>query len=102
MTKREKIELEFSRRKYDVLPTEEMVGKVTELERTMDSKLGLWDDEFVYNNLQKLKKLNVSDRRLLLVYSILDSSVVKTATYFKVSRKTILNNITRIKEELEL
>lgn len=98
MNKRERIELEFSRRKYDVIPTAEMREKVTELEKKLEEKLTLWDDEDIYNSLQKLNKLTVSDRRLLLVYSILDSSVVKTASYFKVSRKTILNNINRIKE----
>lgn len=102
VTQREKIELEFSRRKYDIIPTEEMSKKVTELEHNLDSDLGLWDDEDVYNNLQRLKRLNTSDRRLLLVYSILDSSVIKTASYFKVSRKTILSNINRIKEILDV
>lgn len=101
MTKREKIELEFSRR-YDVIPTEEMATKVMELEHMLDSDLGLWDDEYIYDNIQKLKKLNTSDRRLLLAYSILDSSVIKTASYFKVSRKTILSNINRIKEILDV
>ena len=98
LTKREKIELEFSRRKYDVIPTEEMATKVMELEHILDSDLGLWDDEYIYDNIHKLKRLNASDRRLLLVFSILDSSIIKTASYFKVSRKTILNNINRIKE----
>lgn len=98
MTKREKIELEFSRRKYDIIPTEEMATKVMELEHSLDNDLGLWDDEYVYDSMQRLKRLNTSDRRLLLVYSILDSSIIKTAAYFKVSRKTILNNINRIKE----
>lgn len=102
VTQREKIELEFSRRKYDIIPTEEMSKKVTELEHSLDSDLGLWDDEDVFNDLQRLKRLNTSDRRLLLVYSILDSSVIKTASYFKVSRKTILNNINRIKEILDV
>lgn len=98
MTKREKIELEFSRRKYDIIPTEEMATKVMELEHSLDNDLGLWDDEYIYDSMQRLKRLNTSDRRLLLVYSILDSSIIKTAAYFKVSRKTILNNINRIKE----
>ena len=98
MTKREKIELEFSRRKYDIIPTEEMATKVMELEHSLDNDLGLWDDEYIYDSMQRLKRLTVSDRRLLLVYSILDSSIIKTAAYFKVSRKTILNNINRIKE----
>lgn len=100
MTKRERIELEFSKRKYDMIPTEEMRKKVMELEKSLENKLGLWDDEDIHNKLQKLNKLDVSDRRLLLVYSILDSSVVKTASYFNISRKTIQNNINRIKELL--
>lgn len=103
LTKREKIELEFSRRKYDVIPTEEMATKVMELEHMLDSDLGLWDDEYIYDNIHKLKKLNASDRRLLLVFSILDSSIIKTASYFKISRKTIKNNIDRIKyQELNI
>lgn len=90
--------MEFSRRKYDIIPTEEMATKVMELEHSLDNDLGLWDDEYIYDSMQRLKRLTVSDRRLLLVYSILDSSIIKTAAYFKVSRKTILNNINRIKE----
>lgn len=90
--------MEFSRRKYDIIPTEEMATKVMELEHSLDNDLGLWDDEYIYDSMQRLKRLNTSDRRLLLVYSILDSSIIKTAAYFKVSRKTILNNINRIKE----
>lgn len=98
MTKKQLIELEFSRRTYDTIPTQDMAKKVGELEELLDSDLGLWDDETNYYNLQRLKRLNASDRRLLLVYSILDSSVIKTASYFKVSRKTVLTNINRIKE----
>ena len=77
-----------------------MRKKVMELEKSLENKLGLWDDEDIHNKLQKLNKLDVSDRRLLLVYSILDSSVVKTASYFNINRKTIQNNINRIKELL--
>lgn len=104
MTKseREKLELEFARKQYNVIPTEEMARKVTELEKMLDNDLEIWDDEYIYESMQKLKRLNVSDRRLLLVYSILDSSVIKTAAYFKVSRKTILSNINRIKEILDV
>lgn len=99
MTKseRERLELEFSRKQYNVIPTEEMARKVNELEKLMDNDLEIWDDEFVYESMQRLKRLNVSDRRLLLVYSILDSSIIKTASYFRVSRKTVLTNINRIK-----
>lgn len=97
MNKKELRELEFAKKTYNVIPTEEMREKVTELEKKLEKKLDIWDDEEKYNKLQKLNNLNVSDRRLLLVFSILDSSVVKTAAYFKVSQRTILNNINRIK-----
>lgn len=100
MNKRELMELEFSKKNYSILPTDEMAKKVTELEKSLSKKLELWDDEELFNKYQRINKLNLSDRRLLLVFSILDGSVAKTATYFSVSKKTILTNITRIKEIL--
>lgn len=100
MNKRQLRELEFSRKKYDVLPTEEIRNKVMELEKALDEKLDIWDDEQTYAKYQMINQLNLSDKRLLLVFSIFDGSVPKTATYFSVSRKTILNNIQRIREEL--
>lgn len=102
MNKRELRELEFSRKKYDVIPTVEMAKRVSDLERVISQKLDEWGDEDTYYKYQKIYKLNLSDRRLLLVFSLLDGSVAKTATYFQVSRRTILNNIDRIKNELEL
>lgn len=100
MNKRELMELEFSKKNYSILPTDEMAKKVTELEKSLSKKLELWDDEELFNKYQRINKLNLSDRRLLLVFSILDGSVAKTAAYFSVSKKTILANITRIKEIL--
>lgn len=102
MTKKERIELEFSRKTYETIPTEEMSKKVTELENILQQKLEIWDDEETYAKYQKLNNLNLSDRRLMIVYSLLDGSVAKTATYFKVNRKTILTNILRIKELIGL
>jgi hypothetical protein len=102
MNKRELRELEFSRKKYDVLPTEEIRNKVMELEKSLDGKLSVWDDEQTYAKYQMINSLNLSDKRLLLVFSIFDGSVAKTASYFSVNRKTILTNIQRIKEILEI
>lgn len=105
MTKAEKerLELEFARKQYDTIPTEEMCQKVRELEETLDRKLDIWDNEDTYNKFQRINKLNLSDKRLLLVFSILGGSIARTATYFKVNRRTIITNIERIKkEELKL
>lgn len=102
MTKKELIELAFSKKTYDVIPTEDMAKRVGEIEQILQKKLNIWDDENVYNKYQLLNKLNLSDRRLMIVYSLLDGSVTKTASYFKVNKRTILNNIERIKTELNL
>lgn len=102
MTKKQLIELEFSRKTYETIPTEEMSKKVTELENVLQQKLEIWGDEDTYNKFQKLNTLNLSDRRLMLVYSLLDGSIPKTATFFSVNRKTIMTNILRIKTDLGL
>lgn len=102
MTKKELIELAFSKKTYDVIPTEDMAKRVGEIEQILQKKLEIWDDENVYNKYQSLNRLNLSDRRLMIVYSLLDGSVTKTASYFKVNKKTILTNIERIKEILNI
>lgn len=102
MTKKELIELAFSKKTYDVIPTEDMAKRVGEIEQILQKKLEIWDDENVYNKYQLLNRLNLSDRRLMIVYSLLDGSVTKTASYFKVNKKTILTNIERIKEILNI
>ena len=102
MTKKQLLELEFAKKTYETIPTEEMAKRVSELENILQQKLEIWDDEDVYNKYQKINTLNLSDRRLMLVYSLLDGSIAKTAIYFGVNRKTILTNILRIKEQLEI
>ena len=102
MTKaeRQRIELEMSRKTYESIPTEEMLEKVRYIEGVLSAKLDLWSDEETYQKYQKINELNLSDKRLMIVYSLLDGSVAKTATYFSVNRKTIITNIERIKEQL--
>ena len=103
MTKKQLLELEFSKKKYDVLPdNKDVAEKVRYLEGVLQQKLDLWGDEQEYIKFKKINSLNLSDRRLMLVYSIMDGSVAKTATFYKVNRKTILTNILRIKTDLGL
>lgn len=105
MTKAEKerVLLEMSRKKYDVIPTTEMRDKVAEIEEILASDLTIWDDIEIYNKYKAINNLNLSDKRLLIVFSVLDGSIARTATYFGVNRRTILNAIERIKnEELKL
>ena len=102
MTKAEKerLELEFARKTYETIPTQEMTEKVRELEEVLNKKINIWDNEDTYNKFQRINKLNLSDKRLLLVFSILGGSIARTASYFGVNRRTIITNIERIKETL--
>lgn len=100
MTKKERVQLEMSRKTYETISNTEMLEKVRYLESVLQQKLDLWGDEQEYSKFQKINKLNLSDRRLMLVYSIMDGSIAKTATFYNVNRKTILTNIERIKEQI--
>ena len=100
MTKKQLLELEFSKKTYETITNTEMLEKVRYLESVLQQKLDLWGDEQEYSKFQKINKLNLSDRRLMLVYSIMDGSIAKTATFYNVNRKTILTNIERIKEQI--
>jgi hypothetical protein len=102
MTKKERVQLEMSRKTYETITNTEMLEKVRYLEGVLQQKLDIWSDDEQYEKFQKINKLNLSDRRLMLVYSIMDGSIAKTATFYKVNRKTILTNILRIKELLNI
>lgn len=80
----------------------QMRQEVTELEQTIKNTVDdIWAEPFVREYYLKLTSLNLSDRRLWLVYSILDHSIIKTAAYFHCDRKTASNAINRIKNEIE-
>ena len=102
MTKKQLQELEFSRKTYETIDNKQMLEKVRYLENVLQEKLDLWGDEQQYEKFQKINQLNLSDRRLMLVYSIFDGSIAKTATFYRVNRRTILTNIDRIKELIGL
>lgn len=75
--------------------------EVTELEQTIKETVNdIWGDPFVRAYYIKLMDLDLSDRRLWLVYSILDHSIIKTAAYFHCDRKTVSNAINKIKNLL--
>lgn len=102
MTKKERLELAFQRKTYDVIPTAEMAKRVSEVEKILSEKMNEWGDEHLVQKYRLINSLNLSDKRLLIVYSLLDGSLVKTAAYFGVSKKTIATNINRIKTEMGL
>lgn len=91
----------MNKRQYDKLHGQIRI-EVTELEQTIkDTVDDIWAEPFVREYYIKLSKLNLSDRRLWLTYSLLDHSIIKVAAYFHCDRKTASNAINRIKNEIE-
>ena len=61
----------------------------------------IWGDEILNSEFKKLLTLDVDERRLYLVYILLNQSIIKTAKYFQVDRKTVSIVIKEIKRKLE-
>lgn len=75
--------------------------EVTEVESIMAEKLdSIWTDPSEREYYLKLMNLTLSDRRLWIVYSLLNHSIIKTARHFHCHRGTIRDAITNIKLQL--
>lgn len=80
----------------------ELKNDVMYLESLMTAHVSsIWGDEILQTEFQKLLKLDVDERRLYLVYILLNQSIIKTAKYFQVDRKTVSILIKEIKKKLE-
>lgn len=78
-----------------------MRDDVVEIENIINDKINsIWADDFQRTFFLKLNKLNLSDKRLFIVYSLLDHSIIKTAKFFKVDRGTCRVAINKIKQIL--
>lgn len=65
--------------------------------QTVDS---IWVDDIVISKYKSILNLDIDERRLYLVYIILNESIKQTALYFKIDRKTVSYFITEIKNKL--
>ena len=75
--------------------------EVTEVEGIIAEKLGsIWTDDREREYYLKLMALTLSDRRLWIVYSLLDHSIIKTARHFHCHRGTIRLAIEEIKKKI--
>lgn len=88
------------RKTYEVVNSDEMRMEIEDIENTMkDGENDIfYDDED--SPYKYLKNLDTSERRLFIVYATLDCSIIKTARYFQVDRKTVSNRITEIKDKI--
>lgn len=62
--------------------------------------MDIWSDEEEYETLQKVNNLCLEEKRLYIVYALLDCSINRVAELFKVDRKTIESRINEIKNKI--
>ena len=93
----------FSKRKRLILDSsnEVLCYKVKQVEEFLNEPMDIWSDEEEYETLQKVNNLSLEEKRLFIVYSLLDCSIPKVAKLFKVDVKTIKNRIDEISEKIK-
>ena len=81
----------------------ELKNDIIYLEQYLQANIdSIWGDEKLNIEFNKLMNLDIDERRLYLVYVLLNQSVIKTSKYFQVDRKTVSLIIKNIKDKLQL
>ena len=92
----------MSKRKKLLLDEEnELSKKVKEVEEIISEPLNIWTDDDEWIAYRSVSELPLEERRLFIVYSLLDCSVTKLAKLLKVDTKTIKSRIFEIKQKLK-
>ena len=93
----------MSKRKRLLLIDEntELSKKVKEVEEIILEPLTIWTDDDEFSAYKSVANLPLEERRLFIVYSLLDCSITKVAKLLCVDRKTIDNRIFEIKQKLK-
>ena len=92
----------MSKRKRLLIDEEnELTVKVKEIEDIINEPLTIWTDDDEFYAYRSVSELPLEERRLFIVYSLLDCSVTKVAKLLKVDRKTIESRIFEIKQKIK-
>ena len=93
----------FSKRKRLLLDesNEVLCSKVKQVEEFLNEPMDIWSDEEEYETLQKVNNLSLEEKRLFIVYSLLDCSLPRVAKLFRVDVKTIKTRIDEISEKIK-
>ena len=87
--------------KKDYSDINQMRDEVTEVEEIIADKLdSIWTDDTEREYYLRLNGLSLSDKRLWIVYSLLDCSIIRTARHFSCHRGTIREAIENIKKKI--
>ena len=79
----------------------ELSKKVKEVEEIISEPLTIWTDDDEFSAYRSVADLPLEERRLFIVYSLLDCSVTKVAKLLQVDTKTIKSRIFEIKQKLK-
>ena len=79
----------------------ELATKVKEVEEIISEPLTIFTDDDEWIVYRSVADLPLEERRLFIVYSLLDCSVTKVAKLLKVDTKTIKSRINDIMKKLK-
>lgn len=93
----------FSKRKRLLLDesNEVLCSKVKQVEEFLNEPMDIWSDEEEYESLQKVNNLSLEEKRLYIVFALLDCSLPRVAKLFRVDVKTIKSRIDEISEKIK-
>lgn len=92
----------FSKRKRLIVDEKwELSKKVTEVEEIISEPLDIFTDEDEWKAFRSVADLPIEERRLFIVYALLDCSVPKVAKLFRVDVKTIKSRIDEIMNKIK-
>lgn len=93
----------FSKRKRLLLDesNEVLCSKVKQVEEFLNEPMDIWSDEEEYDTLQKVNNLSLEEKRLYIVFALLDCSIPRVAKLFRVDVKTIKSRIDEISEKIK-
>ena len=79
----------------------ELSKKVKEVEEIISEPLTIFTDDDEWIAYRSVADLPLEERRLFIVYSLLDCSITKVAKLLQVDTKTIKSRIFEIKQKLK-
>ena len=92
----------FSKRKKLLLDEgTELTKKVKEVEEIISEPMNIWTDDDEWSAFRIVYTLPLEERRLFIVYALLDCSLPKVAKLFRVDVKTIKNRIDEILNKIK-
>ena len=92
----------FSKRKRLLLDEKwELSKKVTDVEEIISEPLNIFTDEDEWKIFRSVADLPIEERRLFIVYALLDCSIPSVAKLFRVDVKTIKSRIEEILNKIK-